>query len=128
MKISAEQQQRYKNQCDKAIEEIIWPQNIPLLSEINLKQALQMAKDGQKISKKTAQALEPANLCFHEWMDYAHMLTIYFNSCNQQCKYTILRIGCYQTCININYIFKIILLFIYLLRIADQKTRSVLFI
>ena len=94
MEITAKEHQSYKLSCKQAIEDTTWPETDCPSPVITLAQALHLAKNGQNLSKDNVEKLEPKTMLFHEWMDYAHIVTICYNKCHQKKKYTILRIGC----------------------------------
>ena len=93
MEITHEEYQKYKLQCQQAINDIIWPEDALDLPNLNIADALKLAKNGQKLDKETVKSLEPNTLLFHEWMDYVHIVTICYNECHLQQKFTILRTG-----------------------------------
>ena len=94
MEITTKEHQSYKLSCKQAINDTVWSETNCLSPITQLDQALSMAKEGQNLSKENVEKLEPKSMLFHEWMDYAHIITIFYNKCHKKKKYTILRIGC----------------------------------
>ena len=82
-----------KNKCQQARANIKWDNSAPFLPNLNLKEALRMAKNGENLNQRTVERLEPTTNNYNEWMDYAHILTIEYNKNRTECKYTILRTG-----------------------------------
>ena len=82
-----------KQQCEWAQDEIVWKNDAPITAARTIKSALQAAVDGLDIGRERTLLLMPKTADYHVWMDYAHLLTIYYNRNRTVQRYTILRMG-----------------------------------
>ena len=79
--------------CRNAIDNTSWYNNYSFPAGITIHQAIQLARSNKDAGPTGAKQLEPNNLDFHAWMDYVHLLTIYYNIGKTTKKFTILRTG-----------------------------------
>ena len=102
--ISEAEKERLKEICANFLDQVDWRNNTTFSADTSLSEALDLAKNGKDAGKIGAIAMEPKCLLFHEWMQYAHLITIYYNWNKSEQKYTILRNGCYSCIISHLYI------------------------
>ena len=80
-----------KSKCLGALEEIQWMNQIQFDDKTTIKMAIEWARQGLDGGLEGTMKLQPSNLNFHCWMDYAHLCTILYNRNRNEQRYTILR-------------------------------------
>ena len=86
--------QEIRNKCAWARNATSWKNNADL-GNSDLDMALEFARNGLDGGLLAAEKLEPTDNDHHNWMKYAYLLTIYYNSGREEKRYTILRLGLY---------------------------------
>ena len=56
-----------------------------------VKEAIAEIKDGKDIGWQQTWRLMPTSACYHDWMDFAFLLTLIYNRDNEPKRFTILR-------------------------------------
>ena len=60
---------------------------------VSIKMLIMLAKQGVDLSQTTVAAACPDSLDHHRWMDFAHLLTVIYNSRNEEQIYSVLSEG-----------------------------------
>lgn len=89
--LNDEDLQRIQADCNQAITRITWSYNADLSNCISIKQAIQLAREGYDGGPEALEIFKPKTKVFSEWMDYVHLLTVYYNRNKEIRKFTILR-------------------------------------
>ena len=79
--------------CMDALKEVTWRNNMSFAADTTIEQALQSARMNMDAGLQGALGLVPSTSDFHEWMDFVHLITVYYNVGKTAKKFTILRIG-----------------------------------
>ena len=80
-----------KIKCLATLQEIDWMNQIQFTDESTVAMAMDLARQGLDGGMEGTLKLQPKNLNFHDWMQYAHLCTILYNRTKVPEKYTILR-------------------------------------
>ena len=83
-----------KEKCDRALARIIWRDNTIYSADITLREAIQGAERGLDSGLSGAWQVRPVSIAHMDWVDYARLLTLWYNRDHEQKYYTILRNGC----------------------------------
>ena len=89
--ISAIEREEILEKCYAALEHVQWNHNETFDADTTISKAIQSARMGKDAGLHGAVKLVPATLNFHDWMDYVHLITIYYNFGKPIKKFTILR-------------------------------------
>ena len=77
--------------CENALNQVLWYTNADLSNCSSIRQAIQLARDGLDGGPTAIEKFKPNNGNFTAWMNYAHLITVYYNRDKRVKKYTILR-------------------------------------
>ena len=80
-----------ESKCDEAIKNIEWKYDADPDDCITIKRALQSARKGYDGGPTALMNLKPRTNSHSEWMDFVHLVTVYYNMNKDIKKYTILR-------------------------------------
>ena len=80
-----------KDKCLDALNEIRWMQQIEFNEHTTIEMAIAWARQGLDGGLEGTYNLQPTDLSFHCWMQYALLCTILYNRDHTNKRYTILR-------------------------------------
>ena len=86
-----------KDKCLDALNDITWMGQIEFDQQTTITTAIELAQQGLDGGLEGTYNLQPTDLNFHEWMQFAYLCTILYNRNRTIKKYTILRKATYQT-------------------------------
>ena len=89
-----------QEKCDHALSRIIWRDNTIYSADVNLIQAIKQAEDGLDSGLRGALQVKPVSIAHMDWMNYARLLTLWYNRDHDYKYYTILRKDANMPCIN----------------------------
>ena len=89
--LSKEEKEEILVKCNKALENVNWNNNTTFDADTTLAQAIQSARLNMDAGLHGALSMMPSTSNFHEWMDFVHLVTIYYNFGKIAKKFTILR-------------------------------------
>ena len=93
VEITEREKKSILEKCHQAMLDTSWFNNVSFKADCTILQAIQAARDSKDAGLQGALQLTPTSNNFHEWMNYVHLITIYYNVGKTTKKYTILRIG-----------------------------------
>ena len=93
VEITEEEKNSILEKCYQAMQETTWNNNVSFSADCTISQAIQTARDNKDAGLQGALQLLPTTNDFHDWMNYVHLVTIYYNFGKINKKYTILRYG-----------------------------------
>ena len=88
-----EEKEEILKKCNAALDAVTWYNNLSFTADTTIDQALRSARLNMDAGLTGAQSLVPLSLNFHDWMDYVHLVTLYYNFGKETKKFTILRTG-----------------------------------
>ena len=94
--ITLNEREEIMRKCEAALDQVKWNNNISFTADTTIAQALLSARSNKDAGLKGALSLLPSTLDFHEWMDFIHLITVYYNFDKDVKKFTILRKGWYN--------------------------------
>ena len=80
-----------KRKCDEALDKIIWRNNTIYSADMTLFQAIEGAERGLDYGMEGALQVQPVSIAHMDWMNYARLLTIWYNRDHELKYFTILR-------------------------------------
>ena len=80
-----------KTKCLNALNDIQWLDQLTFDETTTVKMAIEWARQGLDGGLEGTFKLQPSDLSFHCWVDYAHLCTILYNRNRTNQRYTILR-------------------------------------
>ena len=80
-----------KDKCLNALNDIKWMNHINFDEDATVEYAIELARQGLDGGLEGTFQLQPRDLNFHCWMQFAHLCTILYNRNRTIKKYTILR-------------------------------------
>ena len=80
-----------KMKCQEAILNITWRRNADPADCTTVTRALQLARNGFDGGPTALDQLQPNTNSFEEWMNFVHLVTVYYNHDKKLKKFTILR-------------------------------------
>ena len=80
-----------EDKCDEVIQSIEWKKNAAPGDCINIERALQSARKGYDGGPEATINLKPKTNSHSSWMNFVHLLTVYYNRDKLVKRYTILR-------------------------------------
>ena len=83
-----------KKKCDHALSRIIWRDNTIYSADVTLIQAIEQAEAGLDSGMRGALQVRPVSIAHMDWVNYARLLTLWYNRDHDNKYYTILRITC----------------------------------
>ena len=85
-----------KQKCLESLDTIDWMHQINFCKDSTIAEAINFARQGLDGGREGTLQLQPTDLDFHAWMQYAHLCTILYNRTHLPAKYTIIR-NCYHS-------------------------------
>ena len=85
-----------KDKCLETLNDIDWKGQVSFNTQTTIETAIELAQQGLDGGLEGTYQLQPDDLNFHSWMQYAFLCTILYNRNRAIRKYTILR-KCYLT-------------------------------
>ena len=82
-----------KQKCLESMDTIDWMHQIQFNKESTVAEAINFARQGLDGGREGTLQLQPVDLDFHAWMQYAHLCTILYNRTHLPAKFTIIRNG-----------------------------------
>ena len=92
--MTAQEFERTRDSCNWALTRITWKNNATVDAAQSRSKALLAANNGMDPGHDKTRSLAPQTMLYHEWMQYAHLLTILYNRDRAEKRFTILRKGC----------------------------------
>ena len=89
--LSYEEKEEILGKCNIALNNVAWNNNTTFTADTTLSQAIQSARLNMDAGLHGALSMMPSTSNFHEWMDFVHLVTIYYNFGKIAKKFTILR-------------------------------------
>ena len=86
--------EKIKDKCLDALNDINWKGQVAFNQQTTVEIAIKLAQEGLDGGLEGTYQLQPDDLNFHNWMQYAFLCTILYNRNRSTRKYTILR-KCY---------------------------------
>ena len=93
--MTKEELENVRQKCDQALNKIIWRDNTIYAADVTLVQAIEAAEVGLDSGRRGALQVMPVSIAHMDWMNYARLLTLWYNRDHDYKYFTILRIKCY---------------------------------
>ena len=84
-----------KDKCLNSLNDILWMSPVKFTNKTTIESAIELARQRLDGGLEGTFQLQPSNLNFHRWMQFAHLCTILHKRNRAIQKYTILRIATY---------------------------------
>ena len=91
MLLTSNEKAEIEIKCDEAIRDIEWKNNAGPDDCTTIIRALQSARKGYDGGPTALMKLKPSTNSHSEWMEFVHLVTVYYNMNKTIKKYTILR-------------------------------------
>ena len=80
-----------KDRCLAALNDIVWMDQLQFTDQTTIAVAIEYARQGLDGGLEGTFQLQPTDLDFHEWMQFAYLCTLLYNRNRNEKRYTILR-------------------------------------
>ena len=92
--LTKEEHKIMQEKCDSALRRIIWRDNTVYAADTTLVQAIKAAELGLDAGFSGAYQMRPVSIAHMDWVNYARLLTLWYNRDHEMKYYTILRNKC----------------------------------
>ena len=92
-----------KDKCLEALNDINWKGQVSFNRQTTIETAIELAQQGLDGGLEGTYQLQPDDLDFHRWMQFAFLCTILYNRDRDTRKYTILRKCYFKLALNVKY-------------------------